>query len=128
MLLSALVYVNILPNGFVHDDSQQIIDNPWIMDFANLPGVFFSSAWAFLEDEVTSNYYRPVMHLVYMIDYAIFEFNPWGYHLTSIIINSINSVMVFLSRSLLLMKRVVQANGNHDGRDEKVVHGLALTP
>ena len=101
-ILSAVVYLNILPNGFVHDDSDQIINNPWITDFANLPGVFFSSAWAFLEEEVTSNYYRPVMHLVYMIDYAIFELNPWGFHLTSVIINSINSVLVFFLVNLLL--------------------------
>ncbi len=102
LVLSVVVYLNILPNGFVHDDSDQIINNPWITDFANLPGVFFSSAWAFLEEEVTSNYYRPVMHLVYMIDYALFELNPWGYHLTSIIINSINSVLVFFLLNLLL--------------------------
>ncbi|MEE9543315.1 MAG: hypothetical protein V3V95_05985, partial [Thermodesulfobacteriota bacterium] len=102
LVLSALVYINILPNDFVHDDNEQIITNPWITDFAYLPGVFFSSAWAFLEEEITSNYYRPVMHLVYMIDYAIFELDPWGYHLTSIIINSINSVLVFFLLGLLL--------------------------
>jgi Flp pilus assembly protein TadD len=115
LVLSALVYINILPNGFVHDDSDQIINNPWITDFAYLPGAFFSSAWAFLEEEVTSNYYRPVMHLVYTVDYAIFELDPWGYHLTSIIINSINSVLVFFLLNILL---IGEGKGDEVGAEE----------
>ncbi|MBI5234367.1 MAG: hypothetical protein HY880_08430, partial [Deltaproteobacteria bacterium] len=108
-IVSSVVYLNILPNGFIHDDNNQIVENPWLRDFRNLPAIFFSSVWSFLEEKGQSNYYRPVMHLVYMADYTIFGLKPWGWHLTSLVINSLNSVMVFVVTLKLLREKAANA-------------------
>lgn len=90
------VYANTLFNGFVYDDVYQILKNEWIKDFRNIPQILLSNVWSFMEKPIPINYYRPIMHFIYMADYYLFEFKPLGYHLTNIIIHSINGVMVFL--------------------------------
>ncbi len=103
-LLSALVYINILPNAFVYDDRYQVLRNWWIKDPANIVRIFTSSAWGFSKELSTSHYYRPVMHLVYMADYALFGLRPKGFHLTSILFHALNSVTVFFLALYLLRK------------------------
>ncbi|MEE8573791.1 MAG: hypothetical protein V3T30_00115, partial [Thermodesulfobacteriota bacterium] len=105
ILLSIVIYLSSLPNDFLHDDVDQIVKNPWIKDFGNIPDVLFSSVWSFLKEKVTSNYYRPMMHFIYMVDYKLFGFEPWGYHLTSMIINAANACMVFFVTLFLLAGR-----------------------
>jgi hypothetical protein len=101
--LSVAIYLSALPNDFLHDDVDQIVKNPWLADLGNIPKVFFSSVWSFLKEKVTSNYYRPMMHVIYMLDYRLFGLDPWGFHLTSIVINAANACMLFfLTRRLIL--------------------------
>jgi hypothetical protein len=95
------VYSNTLFNGFVYDDSFQVLQNEWIKDIRHLPDIFLNSAWAFRDNQTPINYYRPVMHLIYMVDYHIFGVQPWGFHLTSAIFHSLNTIMVFFIASIL---------------------------
>ena len=103
MLIIAIVvlsaYANTLLNGFVYDDRQQVLQNPWITNIRYLPNILFSSVWAFEGDHGGSNYYRPVMHLIYMAEYHLFGLKAWGWHLVNIIIHTLNSTMVFLIAS-----------------------------
>ncbi len=98
------VYSNTLFNGFVYDDSFQVLQNEWIRDVRHLPDILLNSAWAFRENTTPINYYRPVMHLIYMIDYHIFGLQPWGFHLTSTILHTLNTIMVFFIASILFKK------------------------
>ena len=66
LLISFAVYFNALFGDFVYDDTQQILDNPWIRDMRNIPTIFSSSVWSFHPELIISNYYRPMMHLIYM--------------------------------------------------------------
>ena len=108
LITSIGVYLNTLSNDFVYDDEFQILKNPWITDVRYVPEIFFSDVWAF-KGEVITNYYRPVMHIILMIDYYIFGLNPWGFHLTNIIFHSGITVLVFLTTSALLNQRVIPA-------------------
>ncbi|MGD0885610.1 MAG: tetratricopeptide repeat protein [Thermodesulfovibrionales bacterium] len=102
LLLSVIVYANTLGNGFVYDDSNQILENRWIKDVRFIPDIFTSSVWSFISEKAVSNYYRPVMHLIYMLNYYIFGSKPWGFHLTNIFFHTAVSVLVFLiARELL---------------------------
>lgn len=89
------VYINTLSNDFVYDDVSQIVENPRIKDIKHIPDIFLSDIWAFRKTG-GSNYYRPVVHIVYMVDYYIFGLNPWGFHLSYIIFHAGVSVLVFL--------------------------------
>lgn len=112
------VYANTLFNGFVYDDVHQILKNEWIKDVRNIPKILFSNVWSFMEKPTPINYYRPTMHFIYMADYYLFEFKPLGYHLTNIIIHSINSLMVFLLAITLLNK----VKSNAQKRDYNILN------
>lgn len=102
-IISAGVYANTLSNGFVHDDNGQVLENLWITDLKFIPDMFTSSVWSFVKNRtVVSNYYRPMMHLIYNVTYHIFGLNPWGFHLVNIVIHSLISVMVFIITKRLL--------------------------
>lgn len=107
--LSSAAYFNTLFNGFVYDDRVQIVMNQWIKNIKYIPDIFFRNVWGFteLEGVVTkgiSNYYRPLMHTIYMLTYFIFGLQPWGFHLVNIIIHTGISILIFLIASSLLKK------------------------
>ncbi len=94
-LAAAVVFANTLWHGFVFDDGFQVLGNRWIRDAGSLPEIFTTPAWGF-DPERSSNYYRPLMHLVFMIDFHLFGLTPWGYHLVNIIVHAVNSILVYL--------------------------------
>jgi hypothetical protein len=94
-VISFALYANTLVNDFVYDDSAQVGKNPWIRDIRYLPDIFTSSVWGFESGSVTSNYYRPMMNVMFMITY-IFGLKPWGFHLVNILFHVGNSVLVFM--------------------------------
>jgi tetratricopeptide (TPR) repeat protein len=102
--LSFAAYFNSLFNGFVHDDTHQILQNPWIKDLTYLPEIFSTHVWDFVELEGMSNYYRPLMHTIYLISYHIFGLKPWGFHLVNILLHAGVSVLVFLVLTELMKK------------------------
>lgn len=100
VLVSFAVNANSLFSGFVHDDIYQILGNHWLKDPSFLGDIFTTNVWSF--QSRGSNYYRPLMHVIYMIDYGIFGFQAWGYHLTNVLWHAGVSVLVFLVASRLL--------------------------
>ncbi|HWR58172.1 MAG TPA: tetratricopeptide repeat protein, partial [Thermodesulfovibrionales bacterium] len=102
ILVSFGAYFNTLFNDFVYDDNSQVIDNIWIRDVRYIPDIFSKSVWSFLPGNVTSNYYRPIMHIGYMVSYHIFGLKPLGFHLVNILLHSGVTVLVFLIISRLL--------------------------
>ena len=98
IIVSIAVNLNTLWNEFVYDDIDQVLNNIWIKDFRNIPAIFFSPTWSFLTElkEFPQNYYRPLMHIVYMFNYYLFGLKPWGWHLVNIIFHTGVTVMVFL--------------------------------
>ncbi len=102
LIVSIGVYLNTLPNEFVYDDEFQVLRNLWIKDIRNIPEIFLTNVWAFAGKENLSNYYRPLMHIIYMIDYHIFGLKPWGFHLTNIIFHAGVTLLVYLIASILI--------------------------
>lgn len=102
-LLAAVgVYGNTLSNSFVYDDLFQVVNNPWLRDPHSIGRIFSTGAWGFNATE--TNYYRPLMHVIYMLTYAFVELEPWGYHLVNIVFHALNSVLAFLIASEITQK------------------------
>jgi tetratricopeptide (TPR) repeat protein len=93
-LISFGVYANTLSNGFVYDDQNQVVENTWIRNPGSIPEIFSSEVWGFTPRE-RSNYYRPIMHLIFMAEYGIFGLSPAGFHLGNIVLNAGVVIMVF---------------------------------
>ena len=101
-LIAFAVYFNTLFNGFVYDDNSQVLNNPWIRDVKHFQDIFSKSVWEFKAVPLVSNYYRPLMHIIYMFNYHIFGLSPWGFHLVNVLFHAVNSVLVFVIASRLL--------------------------
>jgi tetratricopeptide (TPR) repeat protein len=95
-LSSFAVYFNSFYNGFVFDDTFQVIENHWITDVKYFPDIFSNSVWAFRKGSSISNYYRPLMHVIYMLNYHIFGLKPWGFHLVNILFHAGVSLLAFI--------------------------------
>jgi tetratricopeptide (TPR) repeat protein len=108
ILLSCAVYVNTLRNGFVYDDIPQVVQNPWIRDFQFLPEIFSANVWAF--QGISTNYYRPLLHISYLMSYHLFGLAPWGFHLVNIVLHAGVSLLVFLIASRLFSVTAPQAS------------------
>ncbi len=102
LLVSCAVYFNSLFDDFVYDDIHQVVNNPWITDIRYIPRLFSTHVWAFLPSVPSTNYYRPMMHLIYMITYHIFGLAPWGFHLVNVLFHAGVSLLAFIIVSRLL--------------------------
>lgn len=91
-----VVYYTALGYGYVYDDVEQILGNRWILSFSNLPEAFTTHTFGFKEVSYQAISYRPMMYVIYMAEYALFGFTPWGWHLVNILVHAFNSVLVFL--------------------------------
>jgi tetratricopeptide (TPR) repeat protein len=106
--LAVLPYLNSLRNGFVYDDSDQVLINPYIRNFHHLREIFTSSVWSFMGDfRGSTNYYRPVMSLGYLFCYQLFGFNALGFHLASLLANVGVVLLVFLVTLKMFRSRAV---------------------
>lgn len=98
-LLSTIIYLNALGNGFVADDTDIIVNYEQIRSLRNIPQ-FFTSQDVLTPDDSTG-YYRPLARFSYAIDYLFWGLNPFGFHLNNILLHGITSVAFFLAMSLL---------------------------
>jgi len=100
VIIGFAVYGNSLGNSFVWDDELLVTGNLSIRSLSNIPDLFSTD----LAPEVGGNFFRPLQAISYTIDYACWELNPFGYHLTGILIHLANSILVFYLL-LALIKR-----------------------
>jgi len=90
-LIPLCVFLNTLQSGFVYDDIGVIEDNYFIRSLQNVPKIF-SKDYFHLANELS---YRPVVTLSYFLDYAICRLNPFGYHLTNVVLHTINCFLLY---------------------------------
>ncbi|MBN2544169.1 MAG: tetratricopeptide repeat protein [Spirochaetes bacterium] len=102
IILSFIIYSNTLQNGFVYDDSLPITDNNFIKIWTKDIFFFFDSSYFTRSGEAS---YRPIATLTYFVNYLFWKFNPFGYHLTSVILHIINVLLVFF------LIRLISKNG-----------------
>ena len=104
-LVSVSVYIPALDNGFVNwDDGDYVYDNPKL----KAPDIDFV-LWAFGTSK--TGYWHPLTWLSLGVDYAFWEQNPKGYHLTSVLLHALNTMLVVLLAGLLLTKGLPSQKG-----------------
>lgn len=101
-VLPVLIYLNSLENTFVYDDYLTITNNHFIREWRYLSALFNQKYFA-VSNELT---YRPVVTLSYFVDYAIWQLRPCGYHLTNLIIHTLNVYLVYFTAYLLFKNRI----------------------
>ena len=104
-LVACTLYVNVVRYPFVHDDVVFIAHNPAISRLDNIAGIFFDPSGAVPHG--INAYYRPVLELVYRLEYRFFGLDPHGYHAFNILMHAANGVLVFFLLSRLGFSRAL---------------------
>lgn len=85
-----IVYLPALWNGFINwDDDVYVYENQNIdsLNLNSLKWIFFAKI---------GGLWHPLTIFSLSLDHAVWGANPWGYHLTNIIIHSLNALLVFI--------------------------------
>jgi tetratricopeptide (TPR) repeat protein len=80
------------------DDPDYVTANPQVQGGLNWESV----KWAFC-NPVSGNWH-PVTMLSHMLDCQLFGLNPWGHHLTNVLLHALNAALVFV-----LLRRLTNA-------------------
>lgn len=101
VVLNASVWGWSIANRFVFDDLVNIQANPWIKDAARLSEAFGTHVAGFAPGYGTS-FYRPMMHVLYAVAYAVAGEAPWAFHLLNVLLHAAAVVCVYwLTRAAL---------------------------
>jgi protein O-mannosyl-transferase len=94
--LQLLVFSPALDNTFLKYD-----DDVYVYNNANIQTLKAANvAWMFARPYYRS--YTPLTLLSHAVDYRMWGNNPWGHHLTSLLLHCVNAVLVFLLGLMLL--------------------------
>ena len=103
--LAFAVYANALNNPFVYDDHDTVIGNRSLIEPSNVRFVIVYSP------------FRPVVNASYAIDRAIWGYRPFGFHLTSVLLHTLVSVLLYV----LLLRALADSRERRGavGRDDR---------
>ena len=99
VVVSCLVYLNSLNNGFYFDDFQYIVENQYIRSLQNIPRFFIDIDTL---SSVGSWHYRPLVLVSHAVNYSIGRLNPAGYHILSLAFHIGTAYLLFLILKTML--------------------------
>ena len=107
-----IVYAQSLRFDFVtYDDYELVVQNgDFLSRVSNIAASF--TTHVFTTHRAQSGYYRPLLLMSYIFDYQIWGLNPFGYHLTNIVLHCCTAVVVFLLLERLLKHRLAALLGS----------------
>lgn len=82
-----VAYVATLWYPFVLDDVLQIVQNPFINSWKQVPGYFSSDIWnkGWATAGGAASFYRPIFFIWLLLNRALFGLHAWGWHLTAML-------------------------------------------
>jgi len=93
VITTLLVYRQVTSHVFVnYDDTIYVTNNRFVTSGLN----FDSITWAFTIADKEGTYWQPLTWLSHILDYELYGLRPAGHHLTSLILHTVNTLLVFL--------------------------------
>jgi Tfp pilus assembly protein PilF len=111
LILPVLLFLRVLFFDFVYDDDVQILGNPWIHSFRNLPMFFTQPVWGFLHRPDIHSYYRPLSLVLPTIFYKLFGEEPLGWHAVNLVLHVLTVAAVFWTGKKLFQDRLAASLG-----------------
>jgi len=106
-VLGLLAYGQTVFYPFVHDDRVFIEHNPSISDLSQPFDFFFKPSLPRADSVIINTYYRPLLEIVYRIQYRLWGLDPGGYHLVNVLLHITNSFLVYWIGWLLIRKKAL---------------------
>ncbi len=105
IVISFIAYSNILSNQLFYDDEELIYRNVYVANIKFFPQYFITNMVAGAGK--SSNMYRPVLITSFALDHLFWKKNPFGYHLTSIILHCLNGILLYYLTFKLFSRRIL---------------------
>lgn len=99
VLVVLAAYFNCLGNGFVWDDTFTVVNNDFIKGPKLVKELLTKPLYYFANADYL--YYRPLQSLTNMFDYSIWGLNPFGFHLTNLILHICAAILVYFLLNIL---------------------------
>lgn len=99
-IVAFVAHTNTLNNGFTFDDYHYIVESEFIKGWKDFFSVYTRDYLALPQEKLDLT--RPFMPLSLTFDYSIWGLNPFGYHLSNVILHSLNSLAVYLLAGSIL--------------------------
>src|SRR6266542_5024866 len=101
-------YLNTLWNGFVYDDSTQILNNPYIRSVHHLREILITNVWSYRGGAPgITDYYRPMMLLSYLLWFLLFGVHAVAFHGLNIVLHAAVVITLFQTTERLFKERSV---------------------
>ena len=94
IIIGIVVFFNSLFNGFVGDDSGQLVRNTFVHSISNIPAFFLSSTFD-SGNGIAGVYYKPLLLTTFSFIYSIWGPNPFPFHLIQVLLHITNALLVF---------------------------------
>lgn len=96
ILIPLIIYFPSLFNSFVWDDEEQVLNNTIIQNIKNIPYLFTSSTFNTGGAGLSGFYYKPLMPVVFSLNYFVWKNNPFGFHLFDLILHITNGILIYI--------------------------------
>jgi protein O-mannosyl-transferase len=95
-LLVLFVYIRTLDAPFMWDDNHVILDSPRVTTLQPIGSYFDQAFWTSSEPREQRGYYRPLTTLSFALDYRASPANPFGFHLTNLLLHALNVLLLYV--------------------------------
>ncbi len=95
-LAAVAVYSGALRGDFVWDDWFLVVENPRIQSLGHLASLFTEDYVFVPETNFAYGYYRPLASLSFVADYHFWGLDPFGFHLTNVLLHATASLLAVL--------------------------------
>ncbi len=85
-MLTLAAYTTALGGGFIWDDFEYVAENPLLSSLGGLGRIWFATE--------TQQYY-PLVFTSFWLEEKIWGLNPAGYHLVTVVLHSLNALLVW---------------------------------
>jgi len=124
------IYANSFPNEMFWDDDDFILKNRYIKDWHYWPHYFTENVVA--GNYLLSNYWRPVLLLLFSLEWHLWQAWAPGYHIVSTFFHAIDSVLLFIFLILITKDRWLASLTSltflvHPIQTEAVVYANAIS-
>ncbi len=99
LVVVILCYFNAFQGSFHYDDYHSIVDNPAVRTLSNLPAFFIDPSM--FSGDTDKSMYRPLLLVSYAINYALGEYQVFGYHLLNILLHASCALLCWVAFGLL---------------------------
>lgn len=114
VVVTFIAFSACLSAGFVGDDEVLFVQNTFYKDPGNFQLLFTkdyltTSSELYLHPKPNlgsgSVAYRPVLSSTFFLDYSIWQLDPYGYHLTNVVLHIINVLLVYCLCTLIVDRK-----------------------